>query len=239
MARGTTRDPWQVNHGAKPIVLNGPASQILELEGSGAEATAKELTWEPKDKQANEIEVRARLVSTSGNIGDIPIVRWFSITSHGDSVWREPPDVMPIISGTPYVNHSLPARGFSFRVTARQFRIGFVNQGMITGAPLDRTKVQVSILPGWGAFPPSYPYQQIVFPFGATVQQPFPITPREWKLTDITGQPLALGAVAITFAGIIGGLFGATDGALYADFSPIPHDAAAFLASAPCYVSYR
>ncbi len=238
MTEATTRDPWRIAHGGKPIILNGPASQILELEGSGEEATAKELTWEPKDKQANEIEIRARLVSTSGNIGEIPIVRWFSETSHGDSVWREPPDVMPIISGTPYVEHSLPARGFSIRVTARQFRIGFRNQSMITGAPLERTKVQVSILPGWGAFPPIYPYQQICFPV-VDVQQPFPITPREWKLTDITGQPLALGAVAIVFAGIIGGVFGATDGALYADFGPIPHDAAAFLASAPCYVSYR
>jgi hypothetical protein len=239
MTEATTRDPWRIHHGGKAILLNGPASQSLDLEGSGAEATAKELVWEPKNKQANEIEVRARLVSSSGNIGDIPIVRWFSETSHGDSVWREPAPTLPIIAGTPVVDHSLPARGMSFRVTARQFRIGFRNQGMITGAPLVRTKVQVSILPGWGAFPPIYPYQQIVLPFGATVQQPFPITAREWKLTDITGQPLALGAVAITFVGILGALFGITDAALYDDFAPIPHDAAAFVASAPCYVSYR
>lgn len=234
MTEATTRDPWRIRHGGKAILLNGPASQNLDLEGTGA----KELTWEPKDKQANEIEVRARLVSSSGLIGDVPIVRWFSETSHGDAVWTEPAETLPIISGTPVVDHSLPARGFSFRVTARQFRIGFRNQGMITGAPLVRTKVQVSILPGWGAFPPIYPYQQIVFPF-AGVQQPFPITAREWKLTDATGKPLALGAIAIVFVGILGALFGATDGAIYDDFGPIPHDAASFVASGGCYVSYR
>lgn len=238
MGDDTTANPWRIWHGGKPIILNAPASQILELEGSGVDATAKELVWEPKDKQSNELEVRARLVSSSGLIGDIPIVRWFCETSHGDSVYREPQPTLPIIAGTPVVNHSLPARGMSFRVTARQFRIGFVNQGMITGAPLLRTKIQVSILPGWGAFPPLYPYQQIVFPIGG-VQQPFPTTGREWRLTDITGLPLAPAAVAIVFVGVLGALFGASDGALFADYHPIPHDAAAFVASAPCYVSYR
>jgi len=221
-------------HHGQVIVLRSPVSQLLDLQGTGQVL----LAWEPDDHGAAEVEVRARIVGTSAGLGDIPIVRWSTVTSHGDSAWTEPQPALALVAGTPMLEYSLPARGMSWRVTSREFRIAFRNQGLITGAPLTQSTIHVSFLPGWGAFSPLYPYQHIALPVGG-VQQPFPITAREWKLTDFVGLPLAPAAVGILFVGVMGALFGATDGAAFADFRPIPHDAAAFVAGSLVYASYR
>ena len=95
------------------------------------------------------------------------------------------------------------------------------------------------MLPSWGAFWPVYPYQHLAVPFGATVQQPFPITAREFKLTDLASLPLALGAVSTTLIGINGGLLSVQDGALYADWVPVPHLAAGIVVTAACELAFR
>ncbi len=232
--------PNSMKHAGREIVLNAPSSQTLELKGSGVAGAAGwlEFNWEPVDKGATELEIRARIVSTSAALGIEPIVRWFTEIGHGDQTWRDPPPVLPIIVGSPYLEYGLPGRGMSWRVTARQFRVGFRTQGTLGGAAVADVSVQVSALPGWGAFWPVYPYQQLAVPFSA-VQQPFPITAREWRLQTLTGVPLAPGAIAIRLIGINGGLLAVVDGAEFAEYRPIPHLAAGWVAAAACEAAYR
>ena len=217
--------------------MNGPASQNLILQGDALENSII-LAYEPKNKEAAELEIRARLVAADGAIGEIPVVRWFTETSHGDAVWREPQPTFPIVSGTPVLSYSLPARGMTWRTAARQWRIGFRNQSMITGAPLLLSTVQVTVLPVWGAWVDRYPYTHLALPVAGVVQ-PYPLTAREWRLRDAFGLPLALGAASIIQNGLLGALFGPTDGALFSDFSPIPHDAAGWAADVPVYAEYQ
>ncbi len=230
----------QMRQAGRVIELNGPSSQLLTLQGSGASGAIgfEVLAWDPKDHGATEMEVRARITSTSAALGIEPIVRWFMEIGHGDATLREATPVLPIIVGSPYLDYGLPARGMSWRVTARQFRIGFRCQGSLGGAPITETKVQVSVLPGWGAFSPRYPYTHLALPFTAQQQQ-FPITAREFKMTDLAGLPLALAAVSTTLVGINGGLLSVQDGALYADWTPIPYLAAGIVCSAVCELAYR
>jgi len=229
-----------ISQAGRVITLRGPSSQTLDLQGSGAAGAVAStvLEWAPEDRGASEVEIRARIVSTTALLGIEPIVRWFSEIGHGDQVWREPTPVLPVIAGAPYLDYGLPARGMSWRVTSRQFRIGFHNQGTLGGAPVVRTTVQVSVLPAWGAFWPVYPYQHLAVPFLGH-QQPFPITAREFKLTDLAGLPLALLAVSTTLIGLNGGLLSVQDGALYADWTPVPHLAAGITCTAACELNFR
>lgn len=232
-------DEKELDHAGRTITLRGPASQNLNLEGSGLVAIGHQvLAWEPDNREANEIEIRARMLSTDAIIGSIPVVRWFSEIGHGDAVWREPQPALPIVQGTPITEYSLPARGMVWRTTSREFRIGFRLQGVLAGPAPTKATIQVTILPGWGLLWPTYPYQHIVFPTAGIVTG-FPMTAREWRLTDAVGRPLAPAAVSVTFVGIVGALFGVSDGALFDDWRPLPHDAVGFSASAPCFVSYR
>ena len=89
-----------------------------------------------------------------------------------------------------------------------------------------------------------------MYPYGATSQpQPaaaatlnvFPMTAREWRVLDQLGRPFAAGVQTVGFAGVNGVIFAAAvDAADYADWQPIPFDAAAWGASAPnVYAAYR
>lgn len=226
-----------IEHGGHLIKLAGPGSQELNVQGA-VQATV--FAWEPKTRSAHELDVRARIVDAGGVLGDIPVVRWFSEIGHGDAVDRDPEPAFPIVAGTLMQNYSLPARGMSWRTPARQFRIGFQNISMLTGAPLTRTKIKVSVLPVWGAYTGVFPYQTLQGPVVAGVQFPFPLTAREFKLTDAFGLPLALGVVTVIFIGLLGALFGPVDGSFYADWRPIPHDAVAFGAGpGSSYAAYR
>lgn len=234
-----------MKQGGRTIVLDAPSSQTLILKGSEVAALAAgtvagwvDFNWTPQDKGASEVEIRARIVSTSAVLGIEPIVRWYAEFGHGDQTWRDPTPVLPSIAGSPYLDYGLPGRGMSWRITARQFKIGFRTQGTLGGAAVAETRIQVSALPGWGAFWPVYPYQQLAVPFSA-VQQPFPITAREWRLQTLTGVAIAPGAIAITLIGINGGLIAVVDAALFAEYRPIPHLAAGWVAAAACEAAYR
>jgi len=233
---GTT----EMRHAGRTITLRAPASQELQLQGTGA----LQLVWEPLDRDAQDLELRARLVDTKMPVGEVPVVQWKCETAHGDAVWSEPQPQFRsgLAAGILVDEFTLPARGMSWRVNAREFRISISAQPSLSEEPVEPTQsvVKVSILPGWGANAPIYPYQQLVRANGKG--KVFPITSREWRLMDFHGLPLAVGAILVRFLAVnstvIGPIAG-VDAALFGDFRPVPHDAASFQVDFTCYAAYR
>lgn len=220
---------------AGAIQLRGPSSQRLELQGVGEKIYA----WEPVDRTQCEVEIRARLTSCNGVLGCRPILSMRVEISHGKTVWREPPEPFNIVAGTPIVQYNVPARGGVWRLNVREFRIAFRNGGVAAGPAWTVGEVDVSIQPASCVEPPRFPRAHHAFPVAPTRVQPFPMEATEWRACDERGLPLAIGAVAILFAGSVGALFGITDGAAFADWNPIPHDAVGWVGSANHYAAFR
>ena len=217
------------------VDLRGPSGVSLNLSGFAS----KQIAWEPVKRGQMELEVRARIVGTSAIIGSIPIVRWDMELGHGKNVYREPNPALPQIAGTPMLKYSLPARGMIFRINARELRLFFELQGPLAGVPIPELAIRVSIMPCLGAWCPCPIHQAIAFPF-AGVQQPFPAEAREWKLTNEAGLPIVgQPALSVLFVGVAGALFAPTAANQFQDWSPIPHDAAGWVASSLLYAAYR
>ncbi len=214
-------------------ILQGNPGSVLDLV-AGANRIQE---WNPADRRVHDLELRAQMTSCSGAIGQIPVIRWSLEIGHGDVTYSSPAPTDPVISGTPILDYTLPARGLVLRLSARVLRAKFRLDPPIAGPAIATAKVQVSIQPALGPVP-VFPYQHLANPF-AGVRQPFSPDHREWKLHDATGQPLAPLAVAITPVGSLGALLGPVDGALFADWTPIPHDATAWQASAAHWASFR
>lgn len=222
-----------VPFGARMVELSGPSSQEFELNGKGRQLIA----WEPRGSEAFELEVRARLTSNAAANEDIPVVRFSVEASAGNAVWTEPPEERP--GTTPYLDFAVPARGMVFRVAARQFRITFFVVGTNAGGPIAKSKLLVTILPVWSAKLDIYPYAATQQPVGGA--NVFPMTAREWRVQDQFGRPFAPAVATIGLLGVNGVLFApAIDAADYAEWQPIPHDAAAWGATTVAvYAAYR
>lgn len=210
------------------VVLRAPASLSFDLQGVavGAEQI---LTWDPVDKQAMTLEVRARILGTNVGNALIPIVRWWSEVSHGEKVWREPPPFAQA-AGVEFQDFGLPGRGMTFRVNSRRFRIGFRNDGarndvgiIVPPDPIKNT-LAVSVLPvctPGDAYPPST--YQTLDAIGS-----FPMTAREWRVMGLDGlQQGGTGPDALFWA-VSGYQFDDANQTLYDEWMPIPHDAAGF-----------
>lgn len=222
--------------GGRPIRLASPGSQELILTGVATEI----LAWEPKDKGAHEIEVRARIVDVlNPEPESAPEVRWFIEVGHGSDVWREPP-LSKTLQQLTMQDFTLPGRGMIWRVATRFFRIGFHNAGPTAG-PGRTFKVQVTFLPVWGEHSGVRPYVYRAPVNGVTDQHAFPIAAREFQIVDpATSRPPGPGVATITFVGITGDVSALIDVDDYSDFRAIPHEAAGFLiADAEMVVVYR
>lgn len=217
------------------IKLRGPSGLRMKIEGTGEQIFA----WEPEGRDQCEIEIRARLMSCNGVLGCRPILRMRAEIGHGKLVWTTPPAPFQLVAGTPIVAHDVPARGGLWRINAREFRIAFRNGGVIAGPAWTVGEVEVSIQPACGQIVPRFPHAHVAFPVAPTRVQPFPMEATEWRACDERGLPLAVAAVAILFAGPCGAIFGISDGALFADWHPIPHDAVGWVASAPHFAAFR
>jgi len=225
----------EMEFSGRTIVLHEPASQELELNGPNGLL----LAWEPKDKQALELEVRARIVTIfAPDTESIPQVFWHMEIGHGDDQAREP--ILSLL--TSIRAFSLPARGMIWRTAARNFRIEFSNVGYI-GAPAQALKsiVQVSILPTYGTHINVAPYVlRNALSANFSEIHLFPITAREFKMTTNTGVPVPAATIQIQLKGITNADVGAiVDAAVYAEWTPVPHDAAGFLTDADVYTAYR
>lgn len=219
---------------ASLLKLRGPASQILTL----LDGETKRVSWEPADRRQLEIEIRARIIACDLAVGLVPVVKWSAELAHGDAVWLEPTPALQQIAGTPMQPYTLPARGMVWRTNPREFRLDFRNAGALTGQPMGRCVVQVSILPCNGQGRVLYPYEHESGLAVGNVVQPFPMGAREWMVVDSDGTPLA-GPGGVVFVGVAGALFGPVPWAQLNPWLPIPHDAVGWIPSAPAWAVYR
>lgn len=222
--------------GGKVITLAGPASQELDLGGVAQVI----LAWEPKDKSAHEIEVRARIVNITDpdSEGD-PEVEWSMEVGHGSDVWREP-SLSKTSQALKMKNFTLPGRGMIWRIASRWFRIGFANVGAFATSEA-KSIVQVSFLPVWGEHSGVRPYIYRAAISVANEQHPFPIAAREFRIQNPnSGLPFVAAVTDILFIGVTGNFLDTVDVTNYGDFHPIPHAAAGFrIISAAVDVAYR
>lgn len=232
---GIAAETMQVQGGRSAVELSGPSSQILRF----STGMTLPFSWAPVDRRQCEVELRARMVGVSSDaLGAVPVVRWRMQLGHGRSVWPEPPPVPAFIAGSPMHEYTLPARGMILRLNVRELKLLLRLAPPIGGPDIASVDVELSVQPCWGMLVPQVPYAHWALA-GAGFQQPHPMEAREWRLTDLAGLPLAPGAVGIVQLGIAGALFGAADGASYADYRPVPHDAAGWTCDADCYAYYR
>jgi hypothetical protein len=215
------------------LKVRQPSSAVLEIPPGGS----KDFHFEPWDRDVLELEIRARIIGGGFTLGHVPRVRLTWSIGHGKSVWTEPPPNMPIIIGSPTVPFTLPARGLCTRIATRELHVTIANEGPLAGAPA-AIRVELSAQPVLCSQRPTLIRELGAFPVAGRIQ-PYPCEASEFRLCDVVGLPLAAAAVAITPVGIFGALLGVADGAGYADWRPIPHDAIGYVASAAHYAQFR
>ncbi len=233
--KGTGKpDIRQIPFNGRMVTLRGPSSQQLQLSALGPQVVA----FEPENSEAFEVEVRARLMSTSAATETIPIARWWTEVSAGNSVWKEPfPTPTDLIQ---VASFAIPARGMVWRTSARQFRIAFFLDGSTAGSSVTNGVLQVTVMPVRGGVVDSYPFQDSAsFLETPPRAHPFPMTAREWKVTGATGLPVTPAGSLITFITNGGLPYAATDATEFGDWNPIPFDAVAWAAPSGIYAAYR
>lgn len=216
----------QIPFGGRVITLRSPAAQTLELPRTvaGAPQSSKVLAWEPDDKEAMTVEVRARMVATSAPATVIPVVTCYLEVGHGHRVWTEPGE--PQRGADLDVEaFSLPGRGIVLSLSARQLRIGFQNAGGTQGENVESTTVAVSFNPrccangaAGSVFPSDFlfPEQVKAFPMGA----------REFRCSEQDSTNVPGGGPNIDFFSVSGFEFSANQSQLDNGWWPIPHEAA-------------
>jgi len=222
-----------IQSGAK-VTLRGPSGVTVKLDGEGY---TNRFAWEPERPKriATELEIRAKIIGSTAGLGqDVP-VRMAAEIGHGKIVWNSPNTPLAQVGGDVLQQWDLPARGLLLRIAARELRLAFT---LVPGSfpAIANAVVQVSVQPVQDSHLPVFPYAARA---PAASRQGFPLEAQEWRLTDANGQPLAVGAVGLVFGGLVGSLFGPLDGALVADWRPIPHNAVGWVPDALCFAQYR
>ena len=233
---------FHIPHAGRVVKLTAPASQQLKLQGDGSIG----INWDPEDKAAMQVEVRARVESTSVPVDEIPLIRWSSEVTHGHAVWTEPAQTQKELAQlVPSLDYALPGRGMVWRTSSRRFTITFRNAGELgTGDDIASSKLLVSILPVWGGLVDVYPYAHVSqnIPASNLQRNVFPMTAREWRLMTVLGRPVTAAAIDIQLSGVTGQPLpggGSVDAADYSDWQPIPFDAAFWIPNGTVYAAYR
>jgi len=232
---------------------HGQGSAVAELDSSPAdtlvlEATgAKYFEWSVQpDRQALDLELRARIVETTATLGTTPVVRWGLELGHGEASWTLPAPSQTIISGTPLERPILPGRGIVLRVSARRLRITFQGGFNLTGGAVARSKILVSCQPAAGDKCCNADWRQqydnpAELPAPAH-SMPFPMGATEFRIRSaFTGAPFGAGACGVLFTSIAGQLLGVVDvfASLMGDWTPIPVHAVACQTTVAAQLDYR
>lgn len=235
---------YQLPHGLGDslVALDGRAGAQLTLQTTGPQI----YEWSPHDRQALDLEIRARIVATTAPIGTTPIVRWRLELGHGTETWTLPVGPIPIVSGQLHESPILPGRGLLLRVSARRLKLTFVGGFDTDDAAVQSSTIQVSVQPSSGdRCCNADAYQQFGDP-GALPPpphvQPFPMGAREFMIRNPgTSVPFGLGGAVVIFSSIAGELFGPLDvfTAGFGGWTPIPVHAVGLLSSVPVGINYR
>lgn len=197
--------------------LEFPSGQVVNLSGLG-EASAQAFSWATVAKRALDIELRIAPVSfIAANPATAPVIECRLEIGHGAVVHKVP--LTP--AGLVISNVKVPHRGLLARLSARELR------AIVWVSPLDLDPprgltLKVSVQPAFGSTGrPSVVLQD--FNTSITSLQQFPIEAREWRVSDpLTGQPMALGVSTLEMVALTGAPSAAGDGALFAEWTPIP-----------------
>lgn len=197
--------------------LDFPAGQTLRLSGLG-ESSAQAFSWAPRSKRALDIELRIQPLSfLNANPATAPVINYRLEISHGDVKPKFPATPPNLVINNPMCPH----RGLLSRLSARELRV------VVWVSPLDLdppegATVQVSVQPALGSTARPSIVCQDINTSPESLQQ-FPIEAREWRVSDaISGQPMALGVSTLEMVALTGAPSAAGDGALFAEWTPIP-----------------
>jgi hypothetical protein len=235
---------YQLPHGLGDslVALDGRAGAQLRLERTGPQS----FEWSPHDRQALDLELRARIVATTATLGTTPLVRWRLEIGHGTETWSLPVGPIPLISGTRHEDPILPGRGLLLRVSARRLKITFVGGFDLDDGIVESSTIEVSVQPSAAdKCCNADAYQQYGDPTALPPPphvQPFPMGAREFMIRDpFTSAAFGLGGCVVIFTSIAGDLFGPLDvfTAGFGEWTPIPVHAIGLLSSVPIGVSYR
>jgi hypothetical protein len=215
------------------IKLRGQCGLVLSLEGSGE----KQIAWEPEDRRVTDVEIRARVISCNAAFGQFPQFHYTVKLGHGEVVWTLPNPMLQVLSGERMRPWSLPARGMTLRLNARELYMPFTIGAPIAGPPVTKAAIQVSIHPVCGPRPLTN-YQHFAQILGTTVQ-PFPMDATEWRVYGFDGlavPPATIGIIPVGLCSAFGVLI---DANALSDWKPIPHDAVGWKPGGACFASYR
>jgi hypothetical protein len=261
--KANTVESLPYNGSEAAVNLRGNSSELIVVN----HAQSVTVSWSPVDRRALSIEMRARVVAGSdwksgtnpdgsgANLG-VPSVRFTTKTSHGRTVWDDPPLALPLKPDTSDPGHlpdltdytiqpyHMPARGLRMQRDAREFSITFTNVGQgdrfqnSTGLAFrSRVTIAVSFLPASAVFE-VFPQTSLLNgsyyltnDFGRVCV--FPTGANEWRLFQpLTGAPFRstdpydAQVQLVSLCGTSTG--GAPKMSDLAEFRPIPHDAFGF-----------
>lgn len=216
------------------LVLRAPASQTLSL----AEGESKRVAWEPDDRFAGAVEMRAFVVGGGvPNVGLTPIVSVVLEYGHGDTALTEP---LPGSSaGAVYTSYVLPGRGFVLVRPAREARLTVHFLQMVGAVPaVGSIAVLVSFHPVASLKEARPVCATLALSLGAVT--PVAAEACEWRWSDpLTGAPFVAAAASVDLLGVFGEVLATVDPATFADWTPIPVFTAAVLPDTFAQVAYR
>lgn len=200
-----------------------------ELERPEAELEAdkfKRARSRAYKRQALDLELRARIVSTTTTELKSPVIRWRLEWGHGATIMEYPPTRQQSVSAAQYQGAILPARGLTLRLSARQLRIYMTGGFDLQEGDVAASSVMVSVQPSVASQRLTVPYQQLIL---GDVQQAFPGNADEFRIRRADSRPFFAGACAVTMLGILDEPLSVSDVAAagFGDWSPIPPMAAA------------
>lgn len=218
------------------VSLRGPSGYLLKLQGTGA----KSVQWAPVDRRAQEVEVRALLITHTRRapVTRPALVRVRVNYGHGAIQWLNPRAAAysPGFAGGvfPLPGFVLPARGAVWRMSTREATVTFDSPGTTdpAAAPYDECSLQISFQPVFCSRPPLFPRSDVVLagPGGVFKLGALPAEADSLRIWDVdTGLPYAAGVLNVRYVDTEGNLSAVTDANLLADFHPIPTQAIAII----------
>lgn len=233
------------------VELRGNSSASLDFAAPG---DLRRVSWAPVDQRAMTIEIRVRVLNVRtqymGEGTAVPAIFWRAQTSHGKTVWTDPPLTQPVhvyesaalamppgsYPERPVQLNAVPVRGMALRVTTREFSLELSTAPdplVLPFTEYPRVTVGVSIMPVSGVAVAVYPQQtyysnQAFALDGGGLSAVgrlavFPTEAQEFRIRDEHGLPLTTGV--LEFVDPRGDTLGYKDLADYGDWNPIPFGA--------------
>jgi hypothetical protein len=213
-------------------ILRNAIGETFKLQGNGRQLFSFSL----ESKRALDLELRIQPLASNIAGAALPLWRYKLEIGHGDAIARS----VEQVPGFPLQDPQIPHRGLLTRLSSRELRVTVwldsVLGGELAGAV---SEILISAQPSFGAVGwPSITYQDAS---DVEALRRFPIEAREFRARQWNdGLSIPIGTVNLGFLALNGfAVAAATDAALFLDWTPIPVNAAFWVADASCGMEYR